>query len=45
MKDQETILTEFDESLWAAMIENVVAENKERLVFVFKDGSRFEQGI
>jgi hypothetical protein len=42
LKDQETILSEFDESLWAATIENVIVENQEKGVFVFKDETRME---
>lgn len=45
LKDQETILTEFDDSLWAATIDNVIVENQERAVFIFKNGSQIEQEI
>ena len=40
-KKQKTIIEEFDEGLFAAMIENIII-NKEGIIIVTKDGRKVE---
>jgi site-specific DNA recombinase len=39
LSKQERLLTEFDESLWAATLNAMVVKSAEEVVFQFKDGT------
>ncbi len=43
LKSQDTILTDFDETLWTSTMEKVVIENG--ITFYFKDGTKIKQEI
>ncbi len=44
-KSQDTILTEFDEALWASTIDKVVIEKDNSIIFHFKDGTKNKQEL
>ncbi|HOP25196.1 MAG TPA: hypothetical protein PLO45_07800 [Defluviitoga sp.] len=41
LKNQDTILTDFDETLWISTIDKVVIEDD--ITFYFKDGTKIKQ--
>ena len=43
LKSQETILTDFDEALWASTIDKVVIEDD--ITFYFRDGTEIRQEL
>jgi site-specific DNA recombinase len=45
LKKQETLLTEFDESLWAATLKAVVIKSNHEVIFQFKHGTELSWSI
>jgi transposase-like protein len=43
--EQETLLTEFDESLWAATLKAVVIKSNHEVIFQFKHGTELSWSI
>ena len=39
LKDQEGVITEFDDALWSSPVEKIVVKSKEDVTVVFKDGT------
>ena len=42
LRDIGDVVTEFDESLWAGLVENVTVYGKERVTFLFKGGTEIK---
>ena len=42
LKDQEGVITEFDDALWSSLVEKIVVKSKEDLTVVFKDGNEMK---
>ena len=45
MEKAKTLVTDFDEGMWNAVIESLTVYSKERLVFTFKSGTQVEWSI
>ncbi len=45
LKQNDTLLTEFDEDLWNATVEKVLVRSERGNIFVFKDGMELEWEI
>ena len=42
LKDQEGVITEFDDALWSSLVEKIVVKSKEDVTVVFKDGTEMK---
>ena len=42
LKDQEGVITEFDDALWCSLVEKIVVKSKEDVTVVFKDGTEMK---
>ena len=42
LKDQEGVITEFDDALWSSLVEKIVGKSKEDVTVVFKDGTEMK---
>lgn len=42
LKEQDGVLTEFDEELWGSLVEKLVVKTKEDVTVVFKDGTEIK---
>lgn len=42
LKDQEGVITEFDDALWSTLVEKIVVKSKEDVMMVFKDGTEMK---
>jgi hypothetical protein len=42
LKEQDGVLTEFDEGLWSSLVENLVVKSKTDVMVVFKDGTEIK---
>lgn len=42
LKDQEGVITEFDDALWSSLVEKIVVKSKEDVMMVFKDGTEMK---
>ena len=42
LKDQEGVITEFDDALWNSLVEKIVVKSKEDVTVVFKDGTEMK---
>ena len=42
LKDQEGVITEFDDALWSSPVEKMVVKSKADVTAVFKDGSKMK---
>jgi site-specific DNA recombinase len=42
LEQSDTLLTEFDEELWNAVIEAVMVYQEQKICFIFKDGRELE---
>ena len=42
LKEQDGVLTEFDEGLWSSLIESLVVKSKTDVMVVFKDGTEIK---
>ena len=42
LKDQEGVITEFDDALWSSLVEKIVVKSKEDVTVVFKDGTKMK---
>ena len=40
LKDQEGVITEFDDALWNSLVEKIVGKSKENVTVVFKDAPK-----
>ena len=45
LRNQDNILTEFDEALWISTIGKVVIEDDNNMIFHFRDGTKIKQEI
>ncbi len=45
LKDQEGVITEFDDALWSSLVEKIVVKSKEDVTVVFKDGTKMKSRI
>ena len=42
LKGRESLLTEFDHSLWCALVDKMVVKDKENVFVVFQDGTEIK---
>ena len=42
LKDQEGVITEFDDALWNSIVEKMVVKSKADVTVVFKDGTEMK---
>lgn len=42
LKDQEGVITEFDDAPWSSLVEKIVVKSKEDVMMVFKDGTEMK---
>ena len=42
LKGRESLLTEFDQSLWCALVDKMVVKDKENVTVVFQDGTKIK---
>ena len=42
LKGRESLLTEFDQSLWCALVDKMVVKDKENVFVVFQDGTEIK---
>ena len=42
LKDQEGVITEFDDALWSSLVAKIVGKSKEDVTVVFKDGTEMK---
>ena len=42
LKDQEGVITEFDDALWSSIVEKMVVKSKADVTVVFKDGTEMK---
>ena len=42
LKDQEGVITEFDDAIWSSLVEKIVVKSKENMTLVFKDGTEIK---
>ena len=42
LKDQEGVITEFDDALWSSLVEKIAVKSKEDVTVVFKDGTEMK---
>ena len=42
LKDQEGVITEFDDALWSSLVEKIVGKSKEDVTVIFKDGTEMK---
>lgn len=42
LKDQEGVITEFDDAIWSSLVEKIVVKSKEDVMMVFKDGTEMK---
>lgn len=42
LKDQESVITEFDDALWSSLVEKIVVKSKEDVTVIFKDGTEMK---
>lgn len=45
MEKAKTLVTDFDEGMWNAVIESLTVYSKELLIFTFKSGTQVEWSI
>ena len=43
LKDQEGVITEFDDALWSSLVEKIVVKSKEDVTAVFKYGTEMKE--